>query len=108
MLFGNSMELIKRILKVDAKLEGFKKILTRVFIFAGVAWIAFFGYAYIEEYGMEIDGVFLYGILVLLSLWIIYISIILIVNGFIKELIKPILKVGQSLKTLKLALHDYS
>lgn len=104
MLFASIMELIKRILKVNAKLENFKKNLTRLFVFAGVAWIAFFGYsyyAYIEEYGMEIDREFLYGVLVLLLLWIIYVSIILIANGFIKELIKRILKVGAKLESFK-------
>ena len=91
------MALIKRILKVDAKLENFKNGLTRLFIAVGGVWIIHVGYAYNEDgirrsriyffdkYILHFDD-FLIGVtLGLLSLFIFYASIIWIAKGFTKE-----------------------
>jgi len=83
------MELIKRILKVGAKLESFKDGLTRLFIVSGGFWVVHVLYALLDEgevYFFEEEiynfGDFLFYVtLGLLSLWITYVSIIWIVKG---------------------------
>lgn len=85
------MGLIKRILKVGAKLETFKNGLSRLFIVAGGFWVVHVLYALLDRGEVEVYffeeeiynfGEFLFYVtLGLLSLWITYVSIIWIVKG---------------------------